>query len=172
MGLDMYLKGTLYIGEQWEHQGVKKEVSITMKRGENTEQISLPTTEEAPLSEMVFSLGYWRKANAIHNWFVQNVQEGEDDCGTYQVSMEEMETLLNLCKTILAEYEVTKDFSLCESVKELQTKSGFFFGNTEYDEGYLYDLKDTVYILEKSIIIAKRYENSSADFYVEYHSSW
>ena len=31
-------------------------------------------------------VGYWRKANQIHNWFVQNVQGGEDDCGIYEVS--------------------------------------------------------------------------------------
>ena len=23
----------------------------------------------------------WRKANAIHKWFVDNVQDGVDDCG-------------------------------------------------------------------------------------------
>ena len=27
-------------------------------------------------------VGYWRKANAIHGWFVRNVQNGKDDCGT------------------------------------------------------------------------------------------
>ena len=29
------------------------------------------------IMEMV---GYWRKQNAIHNWFVENVQDGIDDC--------------------------------------------------------------------------------------------
>ena len=32
-----------------------------------------------------FEAGYWRKASAIHKWFVDNCQEGDDDCGTYLV---------------------------------------------------------------------------------------
>ena len=28
---------------------------------------------------------YWRKANAIHGWFVKNAQQGIDDCRTYSV---------------------------------------------------------------------------------------
>ncbi len=35
--------------------------------------------------------GYWRKANGIHAWFVQNVQEGEDDCKEYYVSQSKLE---------------------------------------------------------------------------------
>ena len=31
----------------------------------------------------------------------------------------------------------------------LPTRSGFFFGGTEYDEFYLRDLKDTVEILDR-----------------------
>jgi len=33
-------------------------------------------------------VGYWRKANHIHKWFVDNVQNGVDECLTYQVSIE------------------------------------------------------------------------------------
>ena len=32
------------------------------------------------------SFGYWRKANQIHKWFVDNVQGGIDDCRPYPVS--------------------------------------------------------------------------------------
>ena len=31
---------------------------------------------------------YWRKANQIHNWMVNNVQDGNDDCGLYEVSID------------------------------------------------------------------------------------
>lgn len=31
-------------------------------------------------------IAYWRKANHIHKWFVDNVQYGVDDCGTYEVT--------------------------------------------------------------------------------------
>ena len=33
-----------------------------------------------PHSRIIEQVGYWRKANQIHNWFVENVQDGEDDC--------------------------------------------------------------------------------------------
>ena len=41
---------------------------------------------------------YWRKANAIHKWFVENVQEGVDDCGEYEVTVEQLTELRDLCK--------------------------------------------------------------------------
>ena len=28
-------------------------------------------------------IGYWRKSNQIHKWFVDNIQEGVDNCATY-----------------------------------------------------------------------------------------
>lgn len=45
---------------------------------------------------------YWRKANAIHNWFVQNVQSGNDDCGHYDVSKDDLITLRDLCDIVIA----------------------------------------------------------------------
>lgn len=32
------------------------------------------------VKEITEEVGYWRKANAIHGWFVDNVQKGNDDC--------------------------------------------------------------------------------------------
>jgi hypothetical protein len=69
---------------------------------------------------------YWRKANEIHNWFVQNIQNGEDDCNSYFIPREKLKELVNLCKTV----KQTKNTDL------LPTQSGFFFGSTEHDEYY------------------------------------
>ena len=44
---------------------------------------------------------YWRKANAIHKWFVDNVQNGEDDCGTYDIDVLTLKKLRNVCRKIL-----------------------------------------------------------------------
>ena len=41
---------------------------------------------------------YWRKANAIHKWFVDNVQGGEDDCREYPVSNDQLIELRDTCK--------------------------------------------------------------------------
>ena len=64
----------------------------------------------------------WRKANHIHQWFVQNVQDGNDDCGEYEV---------------------------CHDV--MPTASGFFFGSTEYDEYYAADLRKTIKVCDSLI---------------------
>lgn len=73
-------------------------------------------------------LAYWRKANAIHNWMVDNLQNGNDDCGSYQMSQEDVEQLLFDCDWTLSNPGQEED---C-----LPTASGFFFGSTEYDERY------------------------------------
>jgi len=44
---------------------------------------------------------YWRKANAIHGWFVENCQDGEDNCQEYWVSREKLINLKDLCQDIL-----------------------------------------------------------------------
>lgn len=112
-------------------------------------------------------LAYWRKANQIHKWFVDNVQNGTDDCGEYLVSKEQIQKLLDTCKyladkIILIDDEINNgqrfvngkwedikvkgkkivNKDLCE--KTLPTESGFFFGSTEYDEYYYEDIMDTI----------------------------
>ncbi|CAB5220595.1 hypothetical protein UFOVP247_11 [uncultured Caudovirales phage] len=80
-------------------------------------------------------VGYWRKANAIHRWFVANVQDGKDDCGSYPVTREQIGNLLELVERVL-EYP-----SMASTL--LPTRAGFFFGSTEYGEWYMSDLEDT-----------------------------
>lgn len=104
-------------------------------------------------------VGYWRKANAIHRWFVENVQDGVDDCGKYEVEKEKLEELLAYCKEDLEDMSRAKEL--------LPTMEGFFFGSTEYDEWYFEDIKDTIKILEKVL--------EETDFdrqMITYQSSW
>ena len=62
-------------------------------------QSKLPTQEDGTSKRI--EVGYWRKANAIHNWFVVNVASGEDDCSSYPVSQDQLECLRNLCHRLL-----------------------------------------------------------------------
>ncbi len=103
----------------------------------------------------------WRKANAIHNWFVQNVQEGVDDCGEYEVSEEDLRKLLKDVE------EVLKDKSKAPEI--LPTVDGFFFGDTDYDEYYFDDLKYTAKGI-KNVLRIKAKNDSFVSF--EYGSSW
>lgn len=100
-------------------------------------------------------IGYWRKANAIHKWFVKNVQKGEDDCRAYFVTTEQLEELLNLVNQVLADPTKGKEL--------LPTQSGFFFGSIEYDKEYIRDLEDTKKIIEKAL---------QANGGIYYRSSW
>lgn len=132
----------------------------------------------------------WRKANHIHSWFVENVQGGNDDCGMYEVTKEQLEDLLDVCKRVIAgsnlvkgqikngytykdgketpiyeDGEYIEDSSVAEEL--LPTTSGFFFGSTAYDQWYYADVKDTIEIIEKVL--------TTTDFkheIVMYSSSW
>ena len=104
------------------------------------------------------TVGYWRKANAIHNWFMQFTDE--DNCRPVYVEREKLVELLAICKNILKE----KDEEIAEDL--LPTASGFFFGSTEYDEWYWYQVEQTITILEN--ILAKTDDN----WYFEYQASW
>jgi hypothetical protein len=110
-----------------------------------------------------FEIGYWEKANAIHKWFVDHVQNGKDDNSSYEVSKEQLDQLLKDCRKVRAAYHGR----LNKIIKRiLPTKSGLFFGNTKYNSGYLDDIEQTIKILESALEMYK----SEHKFY--YQSSW
>ncbi|NDB83789.1 MAG: hypothetical protein EB127_13845 [Alphaproteobacteria bacterium] len=152
MGLDMYLYRKTYV-KNWDHDSTKWEVTVTKD--------NKPThIDPEKITYITEEMGYWRKANSIHKWFVDNVQNGNDDCGEYYVSPEKMEELLSLCQAVLDNPKAAQSI--------LPTTSGFFFGSTEYDEYYLGDIKRTADILVDAL---KCYEeNQSSSYY--YSSSW
>lgn len=87
---------------------------------------------------------YWRKANHIHRWFVEHVQDGEDDCDYHrEVTASDLKELCSLCESVLA----ARDRKVSETV--LPTQGGFFFGGTEYNECYYEDVEYTRERLEK-----------------------
>lgn len=136
-------------------------------------------------------VGYWRKANQIHNWFVENIQDGVDDCGYHrEVREDDLKELLDICQTVLKNCELVdgqvcngytyengeripimedgkyvKDPSVAEEL--LPTTSGFFFGSYDYDEYYVDDIKNTIDIITKVL--------ETTDFETQmiyYCSSW
>ncbi len=152
MGLDMYLYKKNYI---WQGEWVKPEAKqeVIVKKGGEVDS----TIKPERVKYVVEEVAYWRKANQIHKWFVDNVQGGEDNCGNYWVSREKLEELLDLCK------QVKVDNSKAEEL--LPSQSGFFFGGTEYDEWYYNDIDNTIQMLEEVL------SDKSADEF-EYNSSW
>lgn len=107
-------------------------------------------------------IGYWRKANAIHNWFVQNVQGGNDECQRSYVSKEKLESLKTDClKTLVALNN--EDFDTVMEI--LAPTSGFFFGSQETGKWYKQDLENTVKIIDKALDKFKDYD-------IYYQASW
>lgn len=135
-------------------------------------------------------IGCWRKANQIHNWFVQNVQNGCDNCECYEVTKEQLEELKNICEKVLEGSRLVKGKIVNEQNLEngkwvkcyvggkyiedpsvamelLPTASGFFFGSTDYDQWYYRDLVNTVEIIN-NVLRTTDFEHEI----VMYQSSW
>jgi hypothetical protein len=156
MGLDMYLEKRNYV-KQWEHKGDDNFEVTVSQHGEPVSHI-----KPKRISYVNEEVGYWRKANHIHNWFVDNVQKGKDDCGDYWVNKEDLEKLLEVCKQVAA------DPSKAEEL--LPTQSGFFFGGTEYDEYYMNSIERTINILEE--VLSEVDEHGYLHGEIYYSSSW
>lgn len=146
MGLDMYLNAKRFL---WHN-----EEDLAKQLGEN-----FPEIGERRVKEITVEAAYWRKSNQIHKWFVDNVQDGVDDCGTYDVSREQLAELLNVIEQVLA--DKSKAGAL------LPVQSGFFFGSDKYDQFYFEDLEDTKTTL-LSLIDKEKWDR----WFFEYHSSW
>ncbi len=156
MGLDMYLKAQRYVNKQDYSVDPPATRDEYKALAHMYPELDNDTIYGFDVSRVV---AYWRKANAIHQWFVVNVQDGEDDCREYPVSLEHLTDLVNLCNQVLANREMAED--------ELPPQPGFFFGSTDIDEYYWADLNDTVTQLTR-IINDPRLK----DHYLTYQASW
>ena len=150
MGLDMYLNAKKYISNF---------DFVPSDRKQNAEIKNVLGFLEEDFESVTVSLqvAYWRKANYIHKWFVDNVQKGTDDCGEYWVPNEKMRELYHTCTKALE----TKDATI------LSPTEGFFFGSTDIDQWYWNDIEYTKEKI-KSLLEDKRLVGY--DFY--YNSSW
>ncbi len=142
MGLDMYLNRKTYVGNNY-------------KELEDQTKIDVVGVKQNRVTYVIENVGYWRKANAIHKWFVDNVQNGEDNCQESYVGKESLKELLDLVNTVLADHDKAHGL--------LPTSDGFFYGGRDYDEWYFNRLEDTKNILESAIA-------EGGDFY--YEASW
>lgn len=103
---------------------------------------------------------YWRKANAIHSWFINKVQDGVDDCRIHnECTPEILKELLDICKAI------QNNHSLADEL--LPTQGGFFFGDIDYKDWYFNWIGKTIQMLEKVL------KETDFDVYaIYYESSW
>ena len=152
MGLDQYLHAEKYVSDY-----ANKELLGEVAQLINAEVF---ISQEMPSINIDVKVGYWRKANQIHQWFVDNVQGGEDNCAKYYVSREQLRELLDTCKQvrISGHPDVVNDL--------LPVGIGFFFGSTEIDEWYWAQIDSTIQLL------ANLLASVPEDFDFAYSSSW
>ena len=156
MGLDMYLKGKRYISNHF-NEGDGERAEAIQKLFPELDGVKGRWGDVSCVQEVQIDIGYWRKANAVHDWFVTNVQGGEDECKPHHVSREDLTALKEACEQVLANKKLAKEI--------LPTTAGFFFGSTEFDDYYFQDLEATVEIVDRCLALPPAW-----DF--EYRSSW
>ena len=136
-------------------------------------------------------VAYWRKANAIHKFFVDTVQDGIDDCEFHhEVTKEVINSLATRCDLIIDKVKlvpgtVTNGYRLVDGKMEpclepgylvddesickelLPSEEGFFFGSTDYNQWYYQDIKDT-YCICRNLLKTINFETEA----LYYCSSW
>lgn len=149
MGLDMYLTAKRYLSQYDEGEKAIADSIGKLDIGADGMRVKEVSCEAM----------YWRKANAIHHWFVQNVQDGEDNCQESWVDRAQLEQLLEACSAVMDNHKLAAEL--------LPPCEGFFFGSQQLDEFYFADIAETEAVLEK---LLKMPEYKKWDFY--YRASW
>jgi hypothetical protein len=153
MGLDMYLK-------------------LNRARSENIANVEDVKDLESLFDKVIvtvkeeFTIGYWRKANAIHNFIDLHCCNGQlENCTDVRVSVEQLETLIHYCKIVLA------DNTLAEEL--LPTQDGFFFGPTDYDDWYFKNLQRTIDMCEPVLnFIYSLSDEDQLNYRIIYNAWW
>lgn len=136
MGLDMYLNASRYLEGSWDLCENEEDIKLFNGCLESAGLTKADLRQYGGGGNLELTIAYWRKANAIHNWFVEEVQGGVDDCQPYDVSREKLTELRDECKFVLEHKE--------DAAARLAPRAGFFFGGTEIEEDYFGDLQLTV----------------------------
>ncbi|HZP75411.1 MAG TPA: hypothetical protein VFB45_04645 [Pseudolabrys sp.] len=176
----MFLSKRTYV-KSWEWTKPEDRYEIAITKGGKPADIRADR-----IKEVVEQIAYWHNANAIHRWFVEIAQSGNDDGGEYYVKTEWLRDLLSRCMLVLAgseltEGEITKGYRYVDGketpiieagkvIKDpttamtlLPTDDGF--GSTEYDEEYLDVIRCTKDALERLLA-----EEADGGFY--YSATW
>ena len=182
MGLDMYMYANKFVGSSdfmdKDHPSIFNEINKLSK----LEQLPNPEFSSMNVRKTV---GYWRKANAINGWIVSNCANGEDNCQEIHLNRDQLESLRNDCIVALAnpdrKYEITNNkvfYLLCDYLNSLnqeldpdqyespvQPAEGFFFGDTELDDFYYWQLEYTIDLITSLL-------EHSDELEFSYQASW
>ncbi len=126
MGLDMYLmRANREEAEGWKNLAADERITIM---------------DQSPWTEVC----YWRKANQIRQWFVDNCDYPADgNCDEAEVTKENLEALIDTCRKVIENPKLANELLPCSR--------GFFFGSQDYDKWYFEDLEHTIITCEDVI---------------------
>lgn len=170
MGLDMYLylKKSEYHGA---HDSLEE--NLEAAPSDRIREMMREFLCGSRSCEESFTIGYWRKANAVHKWFVDHCADGTDDCREMRVSTEKLIELRETCLRALTDRDHAGEI--------LPPSDGFYFGSTEIDEDYFDDINRTYEIIDKTIKAiteldeieeSKSHDERKAWYDVIYQASW
>jgi hypothetical protein len=170
MGLDMYLSKKTYV-KQWSHNKPEDQYEVSVKRG----GVTYPNIKPERVSYITEEIMYWRKANQIHGWFVNNCEERVPD-----VKYEKVLGILNKSETktlqvvggwkggeqYMVDHEV---YDATDEIMELLPPTqGFFFGSDSIDQWYKETIVETIATLKEELSVPN--EGYGSDY--EYYASW
>ena len=169
MGLDSYLR---------EHTSITPDYGLPIEQWDDrakaiADNIGIEHLKGKVIKSIVTEAAYWRKANQIHNWFVQNVQDGLDECQSAWVSPDQLKELHDLCVKLTDMLEKDERKAKETAMTLLPPSQGFFFGSDEIGEWYWEDLQNTITQLEpvlENIEMDGKEKGCYTDYY--YQSSW
>jgi hypothetical protein len=140
MGLDMYLEVRKYVS-QYDYKDGERFSTPEFSALQDASGIAdLCKFSDFGGMTVSYPVGYWRKANAIHGWFVRECGGGVDECQDIYVPREKLVELRDLCKSAVSQPAMAGDI--------LPPTGGFFFGSYEIDEWYMHDMKKTIEMLD------------------------
>lgn len=148
MGLDMTLYRKTWVGEFFGDDSVK--VKVEHK-----------TNRKGQLACIIEEVKYWRKANAIHGWFVEHCADGLDECQIIRVDRDDLEALLSALETVQNDHSRAPEL--------LPTRQGFFFGTYNYDDYYWQYVESTIAFLKEELESTK---DALGAVEWEYVASW
>lgn len=156
MGLDMYLRQSEYFsGYNFLRNSADPERRGQVSRFDRlAECVKAKPAAEAPSIHVETTVAYWRKANAIHGWFVRELADGVDQCQQIEVTRANLQSLVAQCKAVKATMDRAKEAGKGlvipdEENNPLPPTEGFFFGDIDDAQWYYDDLTETITKLEK-----------------------
>ena len=169
MGLDSYLSVKKYVNQNdgYGLNAVRRPEYDAVVNAAGLDKFTHDRSSSFYGANVSVTAAYWRKANHIHMWFVNNVQDGEDECRESYVDIDQLKELVAACADVLAHSD---DKEYCQDI--LPTSAGFFFGSTEYDEWYFDDVEYTYNRLSAIITMLEESAKNEEYFDVYYQSSW